>query len=154
MKKHRNRYLWLISFMVALLIPLVITLYLAWHFFIITPQTIEAKKRQLLYSIPHADVLAGCDFIQANRGKFRPDPNWSAPIPDYPDPTDPLIPSAICALKPVCITIDKNSVRLEFGGGFLHFGLEGYSPGIRGSGNVEIIPRLWFYTEEGKVPKP
>jgi hypothetical protein len=114
----------------------------------------RAKSHELIYDIDHAEILAACRFVRENLGRFRPDPKWSRPDAAYPDPEDPLMPAIIRRLKPTTIEVQEDSVRLEFGGGPYHYGLTAFTGATAGSGTKEIIPGLWYFSEDGVIPAP
>jgi len=116
---------------------------------------ITRRERELLYHTDHAAVLAACREVFANQGKYRTNPAWNGMSPartDLPDPADPNIPAAIKKLLPADIRIGRDNVRIELGGGFLHYGLIGYQPGAPGEGTLKLREGLWYYAEDGNVP--
>lgn len=57
------------------------------------------------------------------------------------------LPRSIAKLHPSWVAVRANSVRIEFGSGFFHYGLVCYPSGVRGSGDEMIIDGLWFKSE-------
>lgn len=93
----------------------------------------------------------------ANRPIFHQDPEWHGLDPkdlSRPDPADSRMPAIIRAFDKISIFAGEDSVQIEFGGGFRHYGLKAYSGGVMGSGTREIIPHLWYYDENDKIPAP
>ena len=62
------------------------------------------------------------------------------------------MPAAIRDLRQATIEIGPDYVRLEMGGGFLHFGLTGFLPGVRGHGTRQLLDGLWYDAENGAIP--
>jgi hypothetical protein len=119
---------------------------------------VTRRERDLLYRTDHPVVLAACREVFANQATYRRNPEWNNRGPgrrtDLPDPEDPNIPAAIRDLHPTTIEIGPDYVRLEWGGGFLHFGLIGYLPGAPGHGTKKLLDGLWYDAEDGTVPPP
>ena len=108
--------------------------------FLAHERTVKAKERQLLYQTDSQKLLAACREICDKKLTGGP--------------TNPAMPAIIRSLKPNYVGVGDNEVDLEFGGGFFHYGVTAFRPGVRGAGTKEIIPGLWFYAENGKVPSP
>ena len=107
-------------------------------------------RQEMLANMTNGDqVLAGCREILKRAKSYRADPSWhGASAGEYPDPTDPTIPAAIRQLKPGYISVvGGQTVTLEYGGGFNHFGVRAYAPGIAGEGTKQIAPGLLYYAE-------
>ena len=47
-------------------------------------------------------------------------------------------------------------MRIELGGGFYHYGLAEQLPGAAKPAFAvkQLVPGLWYYAEDGKVPAP
>ena len=120
---------------------------------------IANRERLILYNINPTTVLTACRQIRANQAKYRGNPEWH-PVPpsgsDNPDPADPQMPPVISTLKPSYIGMTPQGVRIEMGGGFLHFGLAEQLPGASTPPlAVKLLaPGLWYYAEDGKAPPP
>ena len=116
---------------------------------------IVQRQRLILYKINPNPVLAACATIRAKQALFRGNPDWhAAKGGDMPDPADPQMPPVIATLRPCTITIQPSGVQIELGGGFYHFGLAEQMP--RTPKPVlavkQLVPGLWYYAEDGKVP--
>jgi hypothetical protein len=60
----------------------------------------------------------------------------------------------ISSLNPTYIMVHPDHVQIGLGGGFYHFGVRGFSEGVQGACDLELIEGLWFYSEDGRVPPP
>jgi len=111
---------------------------------------IEANERKILYHTDHTALLAACR--QAMK---------TLPPGDYGDDVvggkeQRRLPEPIRQLKANYIVLDRDSFHIEMGGGFYHYGLEATSqdtpsPGTSGK---QLIPGLYYYAEDGRVPSP
>ncbi len=118
---------------------------------------IQSRQHLLVYGLNPGAILAAAPEIRQNASTYRQDPTWNnvpAGTFRYPDPNDPALPAAIKALKPSSIIIETHSVRIEMGGGFFHYGVIAYPPGIRGHGLKELTPGLWYYADDHRIPAP
>jgi len=127
------------------------------YIFIADNAHISAIQRVLLYKTNPNDLKVACLFIRDNKSKFHTNPEWypkGIPDPSNPDPLDPQMPKIIKDLKPNDIVDYDGYVKLEFGGGFYHYGIELFPPGVEEYGTKKLAPNLWFYSEDGKYPPP
>ena len=148
-----NKRALLLTFLVAL--PLCLAGSVAYRLMAGASRQIEQKQQAILYHPNHQAILNACAQIHANARSFRRNPDWHNMAPNdfsKPDPSDPGIPSIIKTLKPAYIDIDTNFVRLEMGGGFYHYGIEAFFNGAAGQGTKRLVPGLWYYAEDGKIP--
>lgn len=112
---------------------------------------IGEKERQLLYRINHKVFASELrDFAKAHR--------WSSPREpegfDYFRATDPDVPPDLRALGPSVIRVFNDRIEFECGGAFLSFGIVAFREGLHGGGTKELGDGIWFYAEDGAVPKP
>jgi hypothetical protein len=70
---------------------------------------------------------------------------------------DPRLPVVVRRLGAQAVVVERNHVRIEFGGGFYHQGFDAYpvgavppdyGPDRQGVTHREVIPGLWYYEEE------
>ncbi|MGA2583008.1 MAG: hypothetical protein ABSG31_07000 [Tepidisphaeraceae bacterium] len=116
---------------------------------------VTMQQRQILYHTNAQALLNECVLISNNKSHYRHDPDWHNLSPGdftYPDPSDPAMPGIVAQLRPGYIVIDPNSVTLEFGGGFLHFGVTAFMNGSPGHGTLQLTPGLWYFSDDGKIP--
>lgn len=115
------------------------------------PKQVYSQKESLFATADYDEILTGCREMLSHPQVYRQNPEWHGlPASDrtHPDPADPSIPSAIRRLKPRDLTIGDDFVMLEFGGGDEHFGLRGYRAGVVGDGSYQLIPGLWYYSDQ------
>lgn len=120
---------------------------------------IVKRQRQILYKTNPNTVLAACATIRATQATFAGNPEWHPTPPkgsDRPDPADPKMPAVIATLRPCSIAILPQGVQIELGGGFYHYGLAEQLPGAPKPALAvkQLVPRLWYYAEDGKAPPP
>ncbi len=112
---------------------------------------IGEKERQLLYRINHKVFASELrDFAKVHRWNFPREPEGF----DYFRATDPGVPPELRALDPSLIRIFNDRIEFECGGALLSFGIVVFREGLRGSGTKELGDGIWFYAEDGAVPKP
>lgn len=112
---------------------------------------IGEKERQLLYGINHKVFASELrDFAKAHRWSF---PRQAEGF-DYFRATDPDVPPELRALDPSVIRVFDDRIEFECGGAFLSFGIVAFREGLHGSGTKEVGDGVWFYAEDGVVPKP
>jgi hypothetical protein len=119
--------------------------------------TTGSRQHELVYGIDHIEVLRAAREVQKRASSYRQDPDWHNVPPGsfrYPDPSDPSIPESIKKLGLSTIAVERECVRLEFGGATAHYGLRAYPEGTQGEGLRELIPGLWYYSDDGRVPQP
>lgn len=128
--------------------------YLLYQATIGASHRIEQKQRTLLYATDHQKLLEACDEIRANWKKYKHDVSWSGAPNDFshPDPADPAFPAIVRALKPLYITVTDGDVSIEMGGGFYHYGVIAPKTSRPCMKTKELVPGLWYYAEDGKVP--
>jgi hypothetical protein len=102
---------------------------------------VESSQRKILYETDHRAVL------EAGRQVLADSSTFSSELPTA------SLPKILHDLKPSYVEIspDRLSVHVEMGGGFFHFGYDIYREGAKGSGTKELIPGLWYYSEDGAV---
>jgi hypothetical protein len=109
-----------------------------------------AKERQLLYQLNH-------EVLGSELREFANQYRWSNPRHDaqfnYYRRTDSEVPEPLRALNPSAIRIFDDRIELEFGGAFLNFGIAAFRPGLVGGGNKKLGEGIWFYSEDGHIPK-
>lgn len=66
---------------------------------------------------------------------------------------NPLIPEGVWILNPTSVNIYDDRVDLEFGGALLHFGISVFQDGDTGRGIKNLGSGVWFYSENGRIPK-
>lgn len=107
---------------------------------------IERGQRLILYQADHRAVLEAGRKVLADTNTF----------PTYP--SNESLPKPLRDLEPsyVIIADDRSSLDMEMGGGFFHFGCTIYREDAGGRGVKQLIPGLWYNSEDGKVisPKP
>jgi hypothetical protein len=57
------------------------------------------------------------------------------------------MPRSIRSLGPGFVSVYRDVVTIELGGGFHHFGLLAYADGQEGEGDRKVADGLWFYEE-------
>ena len=113
-----------------------------------------AKQKAILHNTDPNALLAACQSIQANTATYRADGNSHPATSSHPDPNDPAIPTIIKALGPSSLTVGKEGVIVEFGGGFYHYGVTTDPAGAYGIKTRQLAPGLWYYAEDGSIPPP
>jgi hypothetical protein len=107
---------------------------------------IERGQRLILYQTDHRAVLEAGRQVLADTNTFSSFPSNES----LPKPLRDLAPSY------VIIAEDRSSLDVEMGGGFFHYGCTIYQDDAAGRGVKQLIPGLWYNSEDGKVisPKP
>ena len=111
----------------------------------------DAKRIQFLYRTDHAAFLAACREVITNRNSFR---HWEKNGWELINPRDPKVPTAIAALRPTYIAPDDDSVGVGLKDGIDRLVVIAYSQQFVNShtngfsGDVQLIPGLWFSDEE------
>lgn len=114
----------------------------------------EEKQLKILYEIDHEEMLQACREIIENRRVYARKMGWDKAPPQIFDLDSglPSIPAILRDLEPRDITVTIDGVSVEFHGGHWHWGLYAFPERLVDSppftGNVEIIPGLWFYDNE------
>lgn len=110
-----------------------------------------AQKRQRMI-LHHTDLQA---VLLAGR-KMLADTNIPAGHYIFVDQDSTNVPKVIRDLEPGYIWIYEGRpfVDVEMGGGFFHFGYSIYPEGEKGSGTKELLPGLWYHSEDEKVIPP
>jgi hypothetical protein len=119
-------------------------------------QKIKQREHVLVYEIDHQSLYDACLEIKAHPEKYRHNPNSYGGTPGEltsPDPKDPKMPEVIRSLHAFYIVIGSDRVHIQLGGGFYHYGITAYSPGIEGSGTKQLVPGLWYEAEDGYIPE-
>ena len=112
---------------------------------------IGEKERQLLYRINHKILASELrDFAKVHRWNF---PHKFEGF-DYFRATDRDVPPSLRALDPSVIRVFNDRIEFECGGAFLSFGIVVFREGLHGNGTKELGEGIWFYAEDGAVPKP
>lgn len=155
---QRSRWFWRTALILLACSLLAIGGFTAW-FVLGSSYEITQRERLILYKVNPNAVLAACAQIRARRALFRGNPDWNPPPPkggDTPDPADPQMPALIATFRPCTISILPEGVRIELGGGFNHYGLAEQLPGAPKPAFAvkQLVPGLWFYAEDGRVPPP
>jgi hypothetical protein len=112
---------------------------------------ITKKEQVILYSVDHAalgTILR--EFASVHR--------WSSAQTSGAEMTflhgdEPSLSPGLRILKPSSVRIYDDQIDLEFGGALLHFGISAFRPGLPGQGTKNLGDGLWFYSEDGRVPK-
>lgn len=117
---------------------------------------ITRRQKYLLYNLDHQRVAAELRQFAAENG-------WSAPIADSEHPVffpndrnlspDLNLSSSITSAKPNTIAVFDDRVELECGSGLLHYGIAVFKPGLIGYGQKQLGDGIWFYSENGRVPR-
>jgi hypothetical protein len=104
----------------------------------------ERRQRLILYQADHRAVLEAGRQMLADSNAFR----------SYP--ATESLPKVLRDLEPgdVLIADDRSSINVEMGGGFFHFGYTIYRDDSAGSGEKQLIPGLWYYSEDRRVIEP
>jgi hypothetical protein len=109
---------------------------------------IAARRERILMHTDHSALLAASRLLLARKqsGAAR----QASTELRYPDPNDPTMPEAIRDAGVEYIVVEDNSVRLELGGGFVHFGLVALPDGSSAeiSGCKVLVPGLCYYEEQ------
>ena len=123
----------------------------AFYFAYTIHRQIGEKERQLLYRTNHR-VLA------SELRNFAKVHKWSSPQKsegfDYFRATDHDVPPDLRALDPSVIRVFNDRIEFECGGALRSFGIVVFREGLRGNGTKELGHGIWFYAEDGAVPKP
>jgi hypothetical protein len=101
----------------------------------------ERRQRLILYRTDHRAILDAGRQMLADTNTF----------PTYPANTN--LPKILRDLEPgyVWIADDRSSAGVEMGGGFFHFGYTIYPDDTGGGGEKQLLPGLWYYSEDRKV---
>jgi hypothetical protein len=124
---------------------------MAWIFVFLFDHDITGRERVILYRTDHKALATMLRDVATHQ-------LWS--FPKSPDDgivlssDNPSFPSALKRLKPSSVRISDEGTDLEFGGPFLHFGVSAFRPGLPGAGTKQLGDGLWFYSENGRYPKP
>jgi len=114
-------------------------------------EQVNSKRVQLLYRTDLVALLAACREVMPNRNSFT---HWERNGWEFIDPRDPKLPAAIAALRPRSIAADNDSVSLGLHGEIDRLHVVAYSEQFVNShtngfsGNLQLIPWLWFSDEE------
>jgi hypothetical protein len=115
---------------------------------------IKRKQSALVFETDHAALLAACREVWENRSAFGNDDAGYIPI----DPSDSKLPRAILALDAHAIDVFPSGLNIELGGQWCHYGFETFfddKPDEKRTvwksayPSEELVPRLWFYAENG-----
>ena len=102
----------------------------------------NAKQVVLLYHTDHQAIRDAGQVILSDTNTY---PN------QYPDSED--LPDVIRNLNSSSVFIypDRQSLMIEMGGGFFHYGFQIFAIGEAGVGIKELIPGMWYYSEDDKI---
>ncbi len=106
--------------------------------------TLEQRQRKLLYQTDHKALA------QVGREMLN-DTNRFAKFPDHTN-----LPPILRDLDPSYGTFadDRSWMNVEMGGGFFHFGFTIYREGVTGGGLKELVPGVWYHSEDHEVIEP
>jgi len=111
---------------------------------------IDGRQRQLLYDVDLHQVHLACIKLMDSVGKDV----------DYPvmyDAGDKRLPPVLSNLQHGRVRATHDSVQVEFGGGFFHYGYYAsrnyttYTLALPGPSRL-LLPDLWYYAEAGRFP--
>lgn len=106
------------------------------------------RERVLLYRTNHLQVLDACRQLLARAAETT----TKASQITYAGEDLHRLPSAIGDLHPRVVTVRPDEVKLEFGGDFYHYGFNAFPLGVGGEGTRQLIPGLWYYSEDDVIP--
>jgi hypothetical protein len=106
------------------------------------------KERQILYDLDPYVIAAALRSFALTHG-------WENPgtFPQYYQKTDQEVPIMLRSLNFSIINVYDDRVDIDFGGAFLSFGLSVFPEGVEGKGTKKLGPGIWFYSEDGGVPR-
>jgi hypothetical protein len=115
---------------------------------------IKKKQSALVLDTDHGALLTACREVWENRSAFGKDDAGYIPV----DPSNPKLPRAILALDAHAIDVFPSGLNIELGGQWCHYGFETFfddKPDEKRTvwkseyPSEELVPRLWFYAENG-----
>ncbi len=162
MKSSKNRTPKLLYAIVACLILLLVSPIVVIGVYVsLSREHTSMRQHGLIYQTNHAAILAACREMLLHKrdyGDHQHPGSASEPVSDYIvlDSDDRRLPAVIRHFKPATITIKDDSVEIEMGGGFFHYGLTAFAQGAVSElhhkdlgGTRRLIPGLWYDWEEG-----
>jgi hypothetical protein len=119
---------------------------------------IEERQRQLLYHTDHPALLAACrQLLKQNKQDKDYFYKVDGKIPkEYSD-----LPMVLRHLNPMSVNVlkDQAQVHIELGGGFFHHGFIAQAEGAEEEhtstpeeGYRKLLPGLWYYAEDNRIP--
>jgi hypothetical protein len=108
---------------------------------------VKAEQVWILYHVDH-------QILAAEARKFGKEQRSLGVSLETLEADDPKVPAALAILKPRRVEICDGFVRFEFGGFFLHYGIDVYDEGLEGPGTKNLAEGVWFYSENGRYPGP
>jgi hypothetical protein len=147
--KWPRRWLVFATILIALAVGGVVVLVWPILTFLISVQSeISQTRTRLLNDANHSAILGTC------REMMKSDPKRQG---TKMETDDNRVPETIRCLGAQYVFVDRDYVRIGFGGPFGHQGFDAYSadahrpnyePDRRGVMHREVIPGLWYYEEE------
>ncbi len=116
-------------------------------------ETLDQFQRVLLYRVD-------LGILEFELQRYANERLWSdksaaladAPIVMYGKQLDSLPPS-LRLLGPSSVTLSVTSIQYELGGTMLHFGFTVFREKASGEGTKQVGESMWFYSENGKLPR-
>lgn len=158
--KKKNKII--IALLIVMPVFVVISFYsyvfLSWSSLVPSQTEIERERKKLIYETDHYKLLSACRSLidEAREGKWRVDRYCLIDIRDcnaeYKEQIKKF-PKEILGLKPTCVIIMEDKIRIEMYGGILHLGLiASYTDQLdkdyeKFFGNKKLIDGLWYYDD-------
>jgi hypothetical protein len=108
-----------------------------------------ARQREIFYHINHTPLA---DEVRKFAEQQRQETSITETAPLLFRGNNLELPTSLQTMKCTGVAIFADRVRLEFGGPFLHFGLDVFNKGVPGNGIKELAEGVWYYSEDGRVP--
>lgn len=104
---------------------------------------LRPPRQKVLHDLDHPAILAAArDLLQESRERHADQRGFRF------EGADPRLPEAIRRADAASVYVDDESVRIEFHGGFDHYGFLVYADGATvHPGSREVIPGLHYYSE-------
>ena len=161
-RRKRLAAIAVVGLVLVSLVCLLLFVFVEWYF----SSSLDGKRahqQALLESTDHQALRTACREMLSDKEHYKPGKwrYWANTIEQPLYPGD--VPKAIQSLKPMHISVDQNSVWIDWGGGFGHWGLRVFEEDANetdaikrmepGGNRVAIFKRIiegvWFYDVEG-----
>lgn len=118
-------------------------------------RVIPDEENRVLYHVDHTKLAASLREFAAKQRWNNPD---ALRTPNFYYVDDPSLPVAVRDVHPSWVQINDERVDCGFGQivreKSLSFGISVWRPGLEGYGAKKLADGVWFYAEDGRVPRP
>jgi hypothetical protein len=127
-----------------------------WLGDLVNESKMRARHELLLRGTDQISMLTTCRWMMTQMDHYETGSNAQSA---WLRGADGRLPENIRALHCTSVSVERDAVRIEMGGGFCHYGLEAYDadtavPYGYGADDVDyakLIDGLWFYTENRRL---